>query len=115
MTKSIFMTIVFLGYIGLTFFHPNAYKPTITIVLGILLGGYSFLEYNKKTEYSEIFDKKLEDLTLIHNKELDKIKETHKSDMELLSHKISTVGLNGSVRSNSIPNEVRENLKVWGL
>lgn len=114
MTKSIFMTIVFLGYLGLTFFYPDAYKPTITIVLGLLLSGYSYLEYNKKTEYSEIFDEKLKELQKEYQNELKLQKDEHDKHVEALNHKISTVGI-GTVRNSTIPNDVRENLKVWGL
>ena len=108
MTKSIFMTIVFLGYLVSTYFIPSAYQPTIVIVLGALLAGNTFLDYNKKEDYSKIFEDQLKDL-----------EETNIKNIQMLEQKMSTInaGLISSQSVASTPTSplTEKQIKVWGL
>ena len=106
MTKSIFMTIVFLGYLVSTYFIPGAHQSTIVITLGTLLAGYSYLEYNKKQDYSETFSQQLKD-----------IEETNIKNLQMLENKMATINA-GLITSQTVaqtPRKNTENTKVWGI
>ncbi|MDO3651442.1 hypothetical protein, partial [Nocardia mangyaensis] len=70
MTKSIFMTVVFCGYLAFSIFHAESYHPVIFIMLALLVAFYSFLDYHKKQDFSTDFAEKIEEIEKKHDEDI---------------------------------------------
>lgn len=104
MTKSIFMTVLFCGYLASSIFYAESYQPVIFIMLALLVAFFSYLDYHKKEDYSTLFQEKLEE-----------IEKKHQEDINKLDAKISTVGM-GTIRSQvANTSKPKEKAQIWGM